>query len=71
MCGIIGVIGPNSESNPLHPAYDAYRGLLTLQHRGQDAAGILSYDLSMQKFFQEKDLGLVSKVFNQQKDMLG
>lgn len=67
MCGIIGVIGPNSESNPLHPAYDAYRGLLTLQHRGQDAAGILSFDHSMQKFFQEKDLGLISKVFNQQK----
>ena len=44
MCGVIGIIGPESEENRSWAAYEAYNGLLTLQHRGQDAAGILSFD---------------------------
>lgn len=71
MCGIIGIIGPEqsgaggvSESSV---AYETYRGLLALQHRGQDAAGILSYDSGTRMFSVEKDLGLVSQVFDQQK----
>lgn len=61
MCGVLGVIG--------HPeaSYETYRGLLTLQHRGQDAAGILSYDSRTDEFHLEKDLGLVSQVFNEEK----
>ncbi len=53
------------ERVPFWAAYEAFRGLLTLQHRGQDAAGILSFDSSRQRFFQEKDLGLVAQVFDQ------
>ncbi len=76
MCGVIGVIGPKRVSGPLNAetrqqsawsAYKVYRGLLTLQHRGQDAAGILSFDRDQQKFHCEKDLGLVDQVFNQNK----
>jgi amidophosphoribosyltransferase len=67
MCGIVGIIGPSQQESSVWAAYEAYRGLLTLQHRGQDAAGILSYDESSQKFHQEKDLGLVAKVFTQKK----
>jgi amidophosphoribosyltransferase len=70
MCGIIGIIGP--EKNQGRPAtcsaaYEAYRGLLALQHRGQDAAGILSYDPDTRMFAMEKDLGLVAGVFTQEK----
>ena len=51
---------------PFWAAYEAYRGLLTLQHRGQDAAGVLSFDSDRQKFYQKKDLGLVAQVFEQE-----
>ena len=72
MCGVVGIIGPvQSETQnapPCWAAHDVYRGLLALQHRGQDAAGILSYDSQTRMFILEKDLGLVSQVFdNKQK----
>ena len=71
MCGVIGVIGPHldefddSEVSSSWASYEVYRGLLTLQHRGQDAAGILSFDENRNRFFGHKDLGLVANVFNQ------
>ena len=59
MCGVIGVIDPQSgETRGAAAAFDAFRGLLALQHRGQDAAGILSYDGATRMFVCEKDLGL-------------
>jgi len=72
MCGVIGVIGPESQETrsvtaDCLAAFEAFRGLLALQHRGQDAAGILSYDSATRMFVTEKDLGLVSNVFDQQK----
>lgn len=72
MCGIVGIIGPEKELEKeelpqFWAAYECYRGLLTLQHRGQDAAGILSFDKYYKKFFNEKDLGLVSQVLTQEK----
>ncbi len=60
MCGVIGIIG-----NP-NAAFEVYKGLYTLQHRGQDAAGILSYDFNSQKFRLVKDTGLVSEVFEEE-----
>lgn len=67
MCGVIGIIasGEGGGSGSASAAYETYRGLLTLQHRGQDAAGILSYDFEANKFSSEKDLGLVASVFNE------
>ncbi|MCI0342935.1 MAG: amidophosphoribosyltransferase [Planctomycetales bacterium] len=38
MCGILGVVAPRDV------AADLYEGLLTLQHRGQDAAGFCTWD---------------------------
>jgi amidophosphoribosyltransferase len=70
MCGIIGIIGPEisgSREAPCAAAFDAYRGLLSLQHRGQDAAGILTYDTETRMFALEKDLGLVASVFSRDK----
>jgi amidophosphoribosyltransferase len=57
MCGIVGVFGTPFSSQ------EAYQGLLLLQHRGQDAAGILSYDFTSKDFHHYKDLGLISDVF--------
>jgi amidophosphoribosyltransferase len=55
MCGVIGLIGTSQASNKV------LRGLSLLQHRGQDAAGILSYDES--GFHYVRNLGLVETVF--------
>ncbi len=69
MCGIIGIIGPvqnESQNATCWAAHEAYRGLLALQHRGQDAAGILSFDDRTRMFVLEKDLGLVAQVFDNQ-----
>ncbi|MBS0450111.1 MAG: amidophosphoribosyltransferase [Proteobacteria bacterium] len=55
MCGIVGVVS-NAPVNQL--LYDA---LLLLQHRGQDAAGIVT--LQDRKFFMHKAKGMVRDVF--------
>ncbi|NPA69102.1 MAG: amidophosphoribosyltransferase [Chlorobi bacterium] len=55
MCGITGFIGEEKI------VYDILSGLLTLQHRGQDSAGIVTFD---KIFHTKKGLGLVSEVFN-------
>lgn len=62
MCGIVGIIGQSPVNQTL---YDA---LTVLQHRGQDAAGIITIDES-NSFRLRKANGLVSDVF-QQKHML-
>lgn len=58
MCGIIGIHGAR------FAAPDVYQGLLLLQHRGQDAAGILSFEYTSSQFHLHKDKGLVGQVFD-------
>lgn len=41
----------------------AYQGLLGLQHRGEDGAGISVYDPSTGMFITQKDRGLITDVF--------
>ena len=55
MCGIVGVVS-NAPVNQL-----IYDGLLLLQHRGQDAAGIVTQQ--ERKFFMHKAKGMVKDVF--------
>lgn len=55
MCGIVGIFA-NSAVNQ-----DLYNALLMLQHRGQDAAGIVTYQEG--RLFQRKSIGLVRDVF--------
>ncbi len=57
MCGIIGIVG-QSEVNQ-----DIYDGLTVLQHRGQDAAGIVTCDEEGQLFLRKAN-GLVKDVFH-------
>jgi amidophosphoribosyltransferase len=55
MCGIVGVVS-NAPVNQL-----IYDGLLLLQHRGQDAAGIVTQ--LGRKFYMHKAKGMVRDVF--------
>ena len=67
MCGVLGVIGSEREERSASwAAEECSRGLMVLQHRGQDAAGILSYDKSA-GLRREKGPGLVAQVFDQGK----
>ncbi|WP_176695677.1 amidophosphoribosyltransferase [Candidatus Ichthyocystis sparus] len=55
MCGVLGVIGHSSASRVL------YDGLIVLQHRGQDAAGMATLESGC--FHLVKNSGLVRDVF--------
>jgi len=55
MCGIVGIFSHQPVNQLL------YDGLQLLQHRGQDAAGIVTMDGSM--FHMHKQLGMVRDVF--------
>ena len=56
MCGIAGIYSHKSV------AAELYDCIIHLQHRGQDAAGIMTYDDRMHK---EKGMGLAKEVFNE------
>jgi amidophosphoribosyltransferase len=58
MCGFIGIYGPEGTD----VALEIYEGLIAVQHRGQDAAGIVTFTDS---FHVKKGLGLVRDVFNE------
>lgn len=54
LCGILGIVGNASVSS------DLVTGLFYVQHRGQDAAGVATYD---ETFHVKKGFGLVQDVF--------
>ncbi len=54
MCGVIGIYGNDDVFK------DLYQGLLSIQHRGQDSAGIITYD---GRFHTKKGNGLVRDIF--------
>jgi len=56
MCGIIGIVAKHNVNQEL------YDGLTVLQHRGQDAAGIVISENG--RFHLRKDNGLVKDVFS-------
>jgi amidophosphoribosyltransferase len=56
MCGFISIFGPEG-SDAIH---DVLSGLLAIQHRGQDAAGVVTF---RDRFQAKKGLGLVREVF--------
>ena len=56
MCGVLGIFSTEPVVGKL------YTGLLTLQHRGQDSAGILTYD---GHYHLKKGNGLVRDIFDE------
>mmetsp|Transcript_9878 Transcript_9878/g.35203 ORF Transcript_9878/g.35203 Transcript_9878/m.35203 type:complete len:580 (+) Transcript_9878:71-1810(+) len=56
-CGIIGIFKAQGAA-----AFELYEGLLMLQHRGQDSAGMVTTDWD--HFVEKKDNGLVKDVFH-------
>lgn len=58
MCGLVGIVAKQNV------APDIYDALTVLQHRGQDAAGIMTCEGG--RFSLRKDEGLVRDVFRQQ-----
>ncbi len=56
MCGVIGILDNEQVITKL------YNSMLTIQHRGQDSAGILTYD---GRFHLKKGNGLVRDIFDQ------
>lgn len=56
MCGVVGIVGSGRVNQQI---YDA---LTVIQHRGQDAAGIMTCD--GRRVFLRKDSGLVRDVFD-------
>ena len=62
MCGVIGIIGTES-SQYNRAVQESYNGLLKLQHRGQDAAGMLFID-EQGAFRLHKQMGLISEVLS-------
>lgn len=56
MCGVVGILGPGAAN---HALYDA---LQIVQHRGQDAAGIMTSDGG--RVYLRKDNGLARDVFH-------
>ncbi len=62
-CGVFGIFGCNDA------AIKTYYGLHALQHRGQEATGIVTADINekgKKVFNVHKNFGLVSEVYNQE-----
>ncbi|MDI6841090.1 MAG: amidophosphoribosyltransferase [bacterium] len=57
MCGVIGILGDSIV------APDLWVGLISMQHRGQDAAGIVTY--SGDRFHLKKGKGTVQSLFTE------
>src|SRR6266446_830373 len=58
-CGVFGILEHENAANLV------YLGLYALQHRGQESAGIASYDGS--EIVVEKEMGYVADVFTEQR----
>lgn len=56
MCGFISIFGPEN----VDVLQEVLTGLLAIQHRGQDAAGVVTFD---ERFQAKKGRGLVREVF--------
>jgi amidophosphoribosyltransferase len=59
-CGVFGLYAPGEDVAKL-----TYFGLYALQHRGQESAGIATFDRNRQVHLH-KNMGLVSQVFNEE-----
>jgi amidophosphoribosyltransferase len=61
MCGIVGLYSQKGAFA------DTFEAMIHLQHRGQDAAGIVTFNKENGKFAVHKDQGLVNQIFEKMK----
>ena len=59
-CGVFGIYAPDGKFDP---AEVCYIGLFALQHRGQESAGIVTFDTD--GVHEHKGMGLVPDVFSE------
>jgi amidophosphoribosyltransferase len=59
MCGIVGIINRKSSS------FYVFEGLRAVQHRGEESAGMLTFDISDGRYREHKAPGLVNEAFNE------
>lgn len=59
-CGVVGIYHPSEQV-----ASSTFFSLFSLQHRGQESAGIATSDGSL--IYEHKDLGLINQVFDEDK----
>ncbi len=61
-CGVFGIWSPNSKN----VSYSMYLGLMALQHRGQESAGMALCDTNgpFGNVCHHKEMGLVSEIFD-------
>ena len=59
-CGVIGIYHPEEQV-----ASSTFFSLFSLQHRGQESAGIATTDGS--SIYEYKNLGLINQVFDEEK----
>lgn len=56
-CGVVGIINRKMSS------FYTYQGLLTVQHRGEESSGIMTFNRSHRRYRIHKDAGTVSETF--------
>jgi amidophosphoribosyltransferase len=64
-CGVFGVFSLKTDLLTTNAAKLTYFGLYALQHRGQESAGITSFEADG-SCHTHKEMGLVSQIFNEQ-----
>lgn len=72
MCGVIGLAHSRPQEKSREFSSEVYReaildvlkGMMAIQHRGQDGAGLVSYDLSAKRFFSVKGQGPVNQALS-------
>lgn len=63
-CGVFGCVGTGEWPTQLDVSHIIYLGLVALQHRGQESAGIVTSDGNV--FRSHKGMGLVNQVFTEE-----
>ena len=63
-CGVFGIYAPPTQATTLDVARLTFFGLYALQHRGQESAGIATYDGRVAHI--HKGMGLVAQVFTEE-----
>ena len=57
MCGVVGILSTQKQV-----AGELYESLIHLQHRGQDAAGMMTYN---KRFHEKRGTGYIRDIFDE------